>query len=172
MSNSGLPQCKDILYAFDVDGTLTPHPGAHPDSMWHRGELYLSGLSPEIIAQMRALFALLPAKFILISRNYEETIYYWLAQLDPSLPDRIDREHSSFRISGVAPTSKSKQEAFAHIKSTGRPIVYVDDDPRDIALAQRIIPDAVYIAHIETWLGDPHIFEAVITHLRTFCGEV
>lgn len=163
-----LPGSEILLYAFDVDGTLTPHPGDHPNSMWHQQSDYLKGLSPEILVQMRTLFSRLPPKFILISRNHEATIRQWLAELDPTFPDRIDIQNSSFRQSGVAPTGRGKRKAFLHLNNLGRPIIYIDDDLQDITVCQKMLTGPSYTAHIQSWLGDPSVYAGLQSKLQSF----
>ncbi|MCJ7637526.1 MAG: hypothetical protein MUO21_08565 [Nitrososphaeraceae archaeon] len=156
-----------ILYAFDLDGTLTEEPGDHESSLWSKGEEYYNSLSIEKRDIMFKLLITLPDDLILISRNSEHNIRTLFGQLNSELANHINEAYSAFRSSGLFPTERSKLNALINLQQADKPIIYIDDTLKDINLCKKI-ETAKKCIHIDAWLGNTDVLNHVRDEAEVF----
>jgi len=174
VSNMALPSHPHLVYIFDVDGTLTPHPGDDTHSMWHMQYDYTNRLTSEIIQRMANLLSLLPYRIILISRNKEDVIMDILGSIDSTFPARVDKVWSSFRRSGMSPTLRSKRSAFTELANIPAHIVYIDDSQTEIEIFKQIpeLYGKSLPIKIDKWLGDTQTYEYVWAAVHTYIQNI
>lgn len=169
-----LPFTDEIVYAFDVDGTLTPHPGQSPISLWHRGDDYYFSLSEEQRDAMVRMLSVLPDRLILISRNEEANVMDLLRSLNTEFVSHIDMNYSAFRSSGLFPTEESKANALKHLANLHRPVFYVDDSEGEISRCNILSGLNQYLGcyHAKNWIGDAGEFTNMANMAIQFYQQV
>ena len=170
-----LPDQHLIAYAFDVDGTITPHPGRDPKSLWFlNADGYYASLSDATKDRMVRLLSTVVGPLILISRNDEHTVRDFLYLLNPEFEARIDNKFSSFRKTGAFPTDHSKVLALRHLIMYPKPVFYLDDDIHEYNQCQ--IQANTYPTlgcyHADKWIGIGLNFMDLSHHASIFADHV
>ena len=124
---------KLITYAFDFDGTLTPHPGSDKQSLWYMKSNYWVLLSDEMKHLTKMLFMRLPSQIIIISRNYSTNVYNFLNSINPNVIPRVNNSLSAFLDSELTSTRRGKSTAWKLLMGTTKPILYSDDSMDEIS---------------------------------------
>jgi hypothetical protein len=173
--NMELPFPNEIVYAFDVDGTLTPTPGKVKTSLWYLGpEDYYNSLSDETRDILVRMLSVLPDPLIIISRNTEENIRAFFRLLNSEFEARIDPNYSAFRYTGRYPTDGSKEYALINLNAIGKSVFYIDDSQSEIDQCIILAGYDQYLGcyHATTWLGDASEFTNMANMALQFHQQV
>lgn len=164
---------KLITYAFDFDGTLTPHPGNDRDSLWNLKDEYWDSLSPKNKDLTLKLWSRLPDSVIIISKNYYSNVESLCLNIgrdsNQNILSRIDKQLSSYIDSSPISTRGTKSYAWQRLEELNKLIMYSDDSEREIRDFDLMVTSdsKLYSYLAKRWLGNVNSWNGLVEESNT-----